>query len=104
MPTSSASGVQWDLKDLYRAVDDLAINTDLEHARQRAARFEETYRGTIATATGPSAQHLLKAMQQLESLSEQMDKPVIYAHLLHAAATDDPAHGALLARTREERT
>jgi oligoendopeptidase F len=33
-----------------------------------------------------------------------MDKPAIYAGLLHAAKTDDPKHGALLSRTREQRT
>jgi oligoendopeptidase F len=33
-----------------------------------------------------------------------MDKPLVYAMLLHAAKTDDPARGALLAKTREART
>src|SRR5262249_53722848 len=33
----------------------------------------------------------------------QMDKPLIFAHLVHAAKTDDPRHGALLARTQEKR-
>ena len=33
-----------------------------------------------------------------------MDRPSVYAGLLHAAKTDDPRHGALLARTREQRT
>ena len=41
---------------------------------------------------------------ELEGLSEQMDRPAVYAGLLHAAKTDDPRHGALLARTRERRT
>jgi oligoendopeptidase F len=104
MPNSSAAGVQWNLKDLYQAVDDPAISRDLESARKRAQAFESTYRSTISTANGPSSEHLLKAVTELEGLSEQMDKPLVYAHLLHAASTDDPAVGALLARTREERT
>src|SRR6266536_1333477 len=33
-----------------------------------------------------------------------MDRPLIYASLLHAAQTDDPRHGALLSRTQEQRT
>jgi oligoendopeptidase F len=53
---------------------------------------------------GPSAELLLAALTELEGLSEQMDKPAVYAQLLHAAKTDDPRHGALLMRTREQRT
>src|SRR5262249_14277246 len=53
---------------------------------------------------GPEATFLLAAVREMESLSEMMDKPLVYAHLLHAAKTDEPSHGALLARTREQRT
>src|SRR5216684_1258574 len=42
--------------------------------------------------------------RDLDGLYEQMDKPAVYASLVHAAKTDDPRHGALLARTREQRT
>jgi oligoendopeptidase F len=102
--TSSADGVAWNLNDLYRGVDDSAITSDLETAKQRAERFEARYRGEIQTDTGPQPELLLGALQELESLAEQMDRPVIYASLLHAAKTDDPKRGALLARTREQRT
>ena len=53
---------------------------------------------------GPSADALLASLCELEELSDQRDKPIIYASLVHAAKTDDPKHGALLARTREQRT
>ena len=33
-PGSSASGVSWDLNDLYASVDDAQINTDLETAQR----------------------------------------------------------------------
>src|SRR5205823_12684223 len=61
-------------------------------------------RGKINTAGGPGADTLRAALDELESLSEQMDCPAVYAGLLHAAKTDDPKHGALLSRTREQRT
>jgi oligoendopeptidase F len=101
---SSAQGVAWDLADLYTGVDDPAISRDLDAALQRAQAFESAYRGKIDTAGGPSADTLLAAVRELEGLYEQMDKPIIYAGLLHAAKTDDPKRGALLARTREQRT
>jgi oligoendopeptidase F len=98
----SAAGVAWDLTDLYDSPDDPCLNQDLDEALRRAQSFEKTYRGKIAD--GPSADVLLAAVQELEGLAEQMDKPLIYAHLVHAARTDDPKHGALMSRTREQRT
>jgi oligoendopeptidase F len=103
-PSSSAAGVAWDLTDLYQGVDDPSINRDLEAALKRAQAFATAYRGKIHVAGGPSPTLLLDAVRELESLSEQMDRPAVFAGLLHAAKTDDPRRGALLARTREQRT
>lgn len=102
--SSSADGIAWNLADLYAGVDDPAITRDLEAAMARAQAFEKVYRGQIAVETGPAVSLLQAALGELESLSEQMDRPAIYAGLLHAAKTDDPKHGALLSRTREQRT
>lgn len=103
-PTSSADGVAWDLGDLYAGLDDPKIDADLAAAHQRAQAFEQTYRGKVAVAGGPSADLLLAAVAEFEGLCEQLDRPLVYAHLVHAARTDDPRHGALLAHTRERRT
>jgi oligoendopeptidase F len=103
-PTSSADGAAWDLGDLYRGPDDPRIAGDLEGALRRAEAFESTYRGKIDVEGGPAANLLLAAVAELESISEQMDRPGVYAGLRHAAKTDDPARGALLAHTREQRT
>jgi oligoendopeptidase F len=103
-PSSSADGVAWDLRDLYSGVDDPQITSDLHTAKRRAEAFEAAYRGKIAVPGGPPAELLATALTELEGLSEQMDRPAIYASLVHAARTDDPRHGALVARTREERT
>jgi oligoendopeptidase F len=103
-PTSSADGVAWDLGDLYSGPDDPRLEQDLQIAHNRARGFEATYRGKIDVPTGPDLALLSAAMRELEGLYEQMDKPAIYASLLHAARTDDPRRGALLARTREQRT
>jgi oligoendopeptidase F len=102
-PTSSADGVAWNLDDLYTGPDDPAINADLAEALRRAQAFETAYRGKIGPAA-PTADLLLEAVEELEGLSEQMDRPLIYASLLHSARTDEPRRGALLARTREQRT
>jgi oligoendopeptidase F len=103
-PTSSADGVAWDLGDLYAGPDDPRLAQDLDAALRRAQAFETAYRGKVATEAGPLPELLLAALRELESLAEQMDRPSVYAGLLHAAKTDDPKRGALLSRTRELRT
>ena len=60
---------------------------------------EATYRGKIDVPGGPAPGVLLAALREAEELYAQLDKPSIYASLVHAAKTDDPRHGALLART-----
>src|SRR5262249_10340161 len=91
-----------------QSVEDPEITRDLDPALQRARAFETAYRGKIdtqgGTQAGPSAELLLAAVRELESVFEQMDKPAVYASLVHAAKTDDPRHGALLSKTREQRT
>jgi oligoendopeptidase F len=101
--SSSADGVAWDLGDLYCGLDDPNIHHDLESALRRAQAFEVTYRGKINVEGGPAPTLLLAALRECESLYEQLDRPVIYANLAHAAKTGDPARGALLAKAREER-
>ncbi|MFO0880092.1 MAG: M3 family oligoendopeptidase [Gemmataceae bacterium] len=101
---SSADGVAWDLSALYAGIDDPRIQQDLDQAHTRARAFEQTYRGQIEVPGGPEVARLAAAVTELESLSEQMDRPIIYAMLVHSARTDDPKHGSLLARTRERRT
>ncbi len=102
--TSSADGVAWDLGDLYQDLDDPQIARDLESALRRAQAFEAAYRGKVNVPGGPPPELVLGALRELEGLSEQMDRPAVYAGLLHAAKTDDPRRGALLTRTREQRT
>src|SRR5918911_1064999 len=58
----------------------------------------------MAEAPASSADGVRWNLGELESLSEQVDRTAAYAGLLHAGKTDDPRHGALLARTREQRT
>lgn len=101
-PSSSADGTAWDLNDLYAAPDSPALTHDLDTALARAQLFEAAYRGKIEP--GPDVRLLFSALTDLESLFEQMDRPAVYASLLHAAKTDDPRHGALLMQTRERRT
>jgi oligoendopeptidase F len=101
---SSADGVSWNLADLYGGAQDPMLTADLDEALRRAAAFEAAYRDKINVEGGPAVDLLVQAMRELEGLSELRDKPGSFAHLLHAARTDEPRHGALLSRTQEQAT
>lgn len=101
-PASSAAGVTWNLSDLYMGLDDPAIERDLNLAQGRAAAFEQKYRGRLQHGISP--RELSEALVELEGIYEQMDKPLIYAHLLHASDTQNPRHGALLQSAQERNT
>ena len=101
---SSAAGVSWDLSDLYEGPEDPSIARDVAAAFVRAQAFEASYRGKIDVPGGPSVELLHAALVETEALGELMDKPGLFASLLHSGKTDDPKRGALLAMTRERRT
>lgn len=96
----SATGVAWDLADLYRGPDDPALHADLDAATERAAAFAAKYRGTVNVTDGPAPEWVAGALVALESLAEQTARPAIYAGLLHAADVRPPEHGALVALTQ----
>jgi oligoendopeptidase F len=98
-----ASGIAWDLKDLYTAVDAPEIRRDLDAAEERARAFDARYRGRLAAGRLDGA-GLYAAVAELEGISEILTKVLSYAHLLFAADTVTSAHGALLTACQERLT
>src|SRR5207248_802282 len=92
---NSAAGVNWDLGDLYSNLEDPGIEKDLGKALKRAKAFEKKFRGRIASLKPTQAKILHNAVAELEDLYEQMDRPAVFAMLLHSGKTDEPANGAL---------
>jgi oligoendopeptidase F len=93
-----AAGVRWDLSDLYGGAGDAAIDADLSRALDLAGAFADRYRGQVANL---DAGGMAEAIDALEALQEHPTRAAIYAGLLFAADTANPAHGALLQRVQE---
>jgi oligoendopeptidase F len=91
------------LDDLFGGLDDPRISATLAAAEDRAARFEERYRGRIDHPE-LSATTLRKAIAEYEAILQEKAKPMVYASLLFSADTSDPARGAFLQRMRERST
>jgi len=92
--------VKWDLSDLYSGMDDPRIEETLATQLKRAEEFAVRFRGNI-DSPDLTADMLRDALAEYESIQQELDKPLTYASLLHAANTSDPARGAFLQRMRE---
>jgi oligoendopeptidase F len=100
---TGSEGIKWDLSDLYVGLDDPEIKKDLDTALSRAREFEREYRGTI-NSDGISSSVLLKALEELESISEKIGELLSFAYLNFAADTGNPKCGAFLKYVEEKST
>ncbi|MDH7602602.1 MAG: M3 family oligoendopeptidase [Armatimonadota bacterium] len=97
---SAASSLTWDLSDLYKGIDDPAIDRTLNECLERAKEFARRYRGNINRAD-LTPEYLHTAVQEFEALAQEMAKPMAYASLVFCADTSKPEHGALLQKVQE---
>jgi len=91
---SSREGLpEWNLTDLYPAIDAPEIRRDLDHARTEAVAFEAAYKGKLAElARRPDGGSLLaEAIRRLEALDDLIGRLMSFASLTHAGDTTDPA-------------
>jgi oligoendopeptidase F len=83
---------EWNLRDLYRGLDDPAIKRDLDRADAECAAFEEAYKGKLAdlTRSAEAGQALAEAVRRFEAIDDLMGRLGSYAGLMHAGDTVDP--------------
>lgn len=97
-PDIGVKGVNWDLTDLYKGLDDPAIERDMNDADARADKLVEQYRGKIASL---DAAGLFQMVQTYESILEISGRISSFAFLVWSTNTEDQAAGALLQRSTE---
>jgi oligoendopeptidase F len=87
-----ASLPEWNLADLYPAIDSPALAADIAAAERDAALFASDYRGKLAElAGGASASETLgAAVARYEALQETLGRIMSYAGLVYAGDTSDP--------------
>ena len=95
---TGAENVHWDLSDLYKSIDDPALNQDKEHVRQQAEVFASNYKGKVADL---DEENMKQALQEYEELLETIGKIGSYAHLIWSTNTNDPQYGKLKQEARE---
>src|SRR5205807_4797491 len=91
----------WDLSELYESPADLRLEADLAEILALAEAFEADYKGRLAHLDDAA---LAQAFDRYEAILTRAQPPGTYAHLVHAADTANPRHGALMVRIQERAT
>jgi oligoendopeptidase F len=85
---NSATGIVWDLTDLYQGPDDPRLDQDLSAANEKALQFVARYKGRLRGGT-LDANELFSAIQEYESIHESGMRPRVFAYLYNASHTQD---------------
>jgi len=107
-PSPSALGAlpQWDLTDLYPAIDSAELKSDLERAATESASFEEAYKGRLAgilDATDAGEQ-LALIVARYEKIEDLLGRLYSYAGLVYSGDTTDPVRAKFYGDVQEKLT
>src|SRR5215468_3958962 len=80
---------EWNLKDLYPALDSPEVKRDLDLGDSECATFEQDFKGRLAAlAAGEGAgAALAKAIKRYEAIDDRLGRLMSYASLVYAGNT-----------------
>jgi oligoendopeptidase F len=104
MNTNSATGIRWDLSDLYASHNDPSIESTLKDCHTRAEKFAEQFRPLLENPKMLAATTVLQALEDLEIIYEALGRVGSYAGLLYAADTAKPEYQDLEQRVEQRST
>jgi len=83
---------EWNLADLYAALDAPEVSRDLERSLAECRAFEETYKGKLAAiaSAADGGARLAEAVKRYEAIDELLGRLISYASLVHSGDTADP--------------
>ena len=79
---------EWNLADLYPALDSPELKGDLARAAAECRAFEATYKGKLAELAGSGG--LAEAVKRYEALDDLLGRLYSYATLVYSGDTGDP--------------
>lgn len=95
---------EWDLTDLYQAIDAPEVAADLAAGLDRAKTFEASYKGRLADLAANNVPALVTAIRAYEELEDHLGRLVSYAGLVYSGNTTDPARQKFYGDVQEQIT
>jgi oligoendopeptidase F len=97
---------EWNLKDLYPALDSPEVERDLDLADNECAAFEQEFKGRLAAfaASEGAGSALAEAVRRYEAIDDRLGRLVSYASLVYAGNTTDPARAKFYGDVQERIT
>jgi oligoendopeptidase F len=95
---------EWNLADLYPAIDAPEVAADLAKAATAAAHIKSTYQGKLTALAASGGAALAVPVQAYEQLSDLIGRLASYAGLLYAADTSDPVRAKFYGDIQEKIT
>jgi oligoendopeptidase F len=93
---------EWNLADLYPAIDASEVTRDLDRADADSIAFEESYKGKLAGLTAEG--RLIEAIKDYEALDDLIGRLISYAGLVYAGNTTDPVRAKFYGDMQERIT
>lgn len=82
---------EWNLADLYPALDSPEVKRDLDRAEEECKAFEAEYKGKLAGLAQSGGAALAAAVKRYEALDDLIGRLISYAGLVYSGDTTDPA-------------
>src|SRR6187455_2308838 len=95
---------EWNLRDLYPALDSPEVRRDLELADSECAAFEQDFKGRLAALAADGGGALAKAVARYEAIDDRLGRLMSYASLMYAGNTTDPARAKFYGDIQERIT
>ncbi|MDR8390547.1 M3 family oligoendopeptidase [Aliifodinibius sp. S!AR15-10] len=95
---TGAEEVNWDLSDLYKAIDDPQLKSDKKKVATLADQFANKYKGNVGQLT---AGELREALREYENILELIGKIGSFSHLIWTTNTENAKYGKLMQEANE---
>jgi oligoendopeptidase F len=92
---------EWDLGDLYPAMDSVEYRRDLQRSVSLAQDFERELRGKLDGLINEDPEALAEAIRRYEQIGETIGRIMSYAGLIYAADTSDPTRAKFFGDAQE---
>lgn len=105
-PAKADTLPEWNLADLYPAMDSPALKADLDKADALCRSFEDTYKGKLADLlSAPQGGATLgAAVKAYEEIDDLLGRIASYGSLVYAGDTSDPARAKFYGDIQERLT